>query len=325
MACPCVKMMPCGGMQYLSRASTDGKEEIMNMKTEIDITKLNEAVQNVPGVDVDAVLGKLTRLEEYIATLGSLAVGFSGGVDSTFLLSVAHAVLGEKAIAVTAVDKSIPAREQKEAEEFCAGHGIRQFTCHVDPMQDEGYRHNGPDRCYFCKKRIFSEILSIAHENGIEYAAEGSNVDDLGDYRPGLRAVAELEVRSPLREAGLTKAEIRVLSKVMGLPTWSKPAYACLASRFVYGEEITEEKLHMIDQAEQFLIERGFLQERVRLHGNLARIEVPAEDIQKIAQEPLRTEIFEAFRKIGFLFVTLDLKGYSVGSMNATLKAVRYD
>ena len=147
-------------------------------------------------------------------------------------------------------------------------------------------------------------------------------MDDMGDYRPGLRAVSELAVKSPLREAGLKKEEIRLISKAMGLPTWSKPAYACLASRFVYGEEITEEKLHMIDNAEQFLIEHGFFEERVRIHGNMARIEVPAKDIERLASEEIREAVYKRFKELGFMFVTIDMKGYSLGSMNATLKSV---
>ena len=262
---------------------------------------------------------KLVTLKEYIRDLGSLAVGYSGGVDSTFLLAVAHEVLGDKAVAVTTVDAAIPEREQNEAKEFCKEHGIRHFICEVDPLQTEGYRKNGPDRCYFCKYGFFSEIKKVAEENGIEYTAEGSNMDDIGDYRPGLRAVEELSVKSPLREAGLTKADIRMISKAMGLPTWSKPAYACLASRFVYGEEITKEKLGMIDQAEQFLIEHGFLEERVRMHGNIARIEVPEKDITRLAEEEIREAVYKRFKEIGFIYVTLDMRGYRQGSMNETL------
>ena len=262
---------------------------------------------------------KLEKLEDLIRELGSLAVGFSGGVDSSFLLAVAHNVLGEKLIAVTGADASMPERELKEAVDYCKERNIRHIICRVDPMKDEEYRHNGPDRCYFCKHGIFSEVKKIAAENGIEYVAEGSNMDDLGDYRPGLRAIAELSVKSPLREAGLTKQDIRLISKAMGLPTWSKPAYACLASRFVYGEEITEEKLHMIDEAEQFLIEKGFFEERVRLHGKMARIEVPAKDIERLASEEIREAVYKRFRELGFMFVTLDMHGYRVGSMNATI------
>lgn len=262
---------------------------------------------------------KLERLKQIISDLGSLAVGFSGGVDSSLLLAVAHDVLGDRVIAVTGVDASVPRREVNEAEAFCNDRGIRHILCTVDPLKEEGYRNNSPDRCYFCKHGIFTEVKKIADENGIEYMAEGSNMDDIGDYRPGLKAAAELSVKSPLREAGLLKSDIRLISKAMGLPTWSKPAYACLASRFVYGEEITEEKLHMIDSAEQFLIEHGFFEERVRIHGNIARIEVPPKDIPRLAADEIREAVYEEFKKLGFLFVTLDLKGYRTGSMNATL------
>lgn len=262
---------------------------------------------------------KLKRLKEIIAVYGSLAVGFSGGVDSSFLIAVAHGILGDRLIAVTGVDASIPEREVKEAKAFCEERGIRQILCTVDPLKEESFRNNSPDRCYFCKHGIFTEIKRIASENGIEYVAEGSNMDDLGDYRPGLRAVEELSVKSPLREAGMYKADIRRISNAMGLPTWSKPAYACLASRFVYGEEITEEKLHMIDRAEQFLIEHGFLEERVRMHGNVARIEVPPADIPRLASDEIRTAVYDEFRKLGFMYVALDMKGYRTGSMNATL------
>lgn len=262
---------------------------------------------------------KLHKLKDYLKGLGSLAVGFSGGVDSTFLLAVAREVLGEKALAVTAADESIPERELKEAQDFCRERNIRHVICRVDPMQEEGYRHNGPDRCYFCKRGIFTEIKRIAAENGIAYAAEGSNMDDLGDYRPGLRAVKELSVVSPLREAGLYKSEIRDISRAMNLPTWNKPAYACLASRFVYGEEITPEKLRMIDQAEQCLIGLGFREERVRMHGRMARIEVPAKDIARLASDEIREAVSRKLKELGFLFVTLDLEGYRLGSMNDTL------
>ncbi len=262
---------------------------------------------------------KLERLKKIIADYGSLAAGFSGGVDSSFLITVGHEVLGDKLIAVTGADASIPERELNAAKAFCEERGIRQILCPVDPLKEESFRNNSPDRCYFCKHGIFSEIKKIAEENGIEYVAEGSNMDDLGDYRPGLKAVDELGVKSPLREAGMYKNDIREISKAMGLPTWSKPAYACLASRFVYGEQITEEKLHMIDRAEQFLIGLGFYEERVRMHGDLARIEVAADDIPRLASEEVRNKIYEEFRNIGFLFVTLDMKGYRTGSMNATL------
>ena len=263
---------------------------------------------------------KLEHLKQYIANLGSLAVGFSGGVDSSLLTAVAHEVLGDRLIAVTGADASVPEREVNEAAAFCKERGIRHIICRVDPLKEEGYRHNSCDRCYFCKRGIFTEVRIIAEKNGIKHMAEGSNMDDIGDYRPGLRAAAELSVKSPLREAGLTKSEIRLISRAMGLPTWSKPAYACLASRFVYGEEITEEKLHMIDQAEQFLIEQGFFEERVRLHGQLARIEVPAGDIERLASGKVREAVYKKLKEIGFMFVTIGMQGYRMGSMNATIK-----
>ena len=262
---------------------------------------------------------KLGRLEDNIRGLGSLAVGFSGGVDSSFLLYVAHEVLGDKAMAVICVDAAFPERELNEAKSFCEERGIRYVICKVDPMEEESFRRNSPERCYFCKRRIFTEIKKTAADNGIAYTAEGSNVDDTGDYRPGLRAVAELEVKSPLRESGLYKADIRALSKAMGLPTWSKPAYACLATRFVYGEEITEKKLRMVEQAEQFLIERGFIEERVRVHGTMARIEVPAKDIMRLAEDSIREEVYRRFKEIGFEFVSLDMGGYRMGSMNSMI------
>ena len=269
----------------------------------------------------EEVQEKLDRLIEYIASLGSLAVGYSGGVDSSLLLAVAHEVLGDHALAVTAVDASIPGRELKEAKEFCEKRGIEHVVCPVDPLQEESYRNNSPDRCYFCKRLIFSEIIKIAKEHGISYVGEGSNTDDLGDYRPGLRAIEELKVVSPLREAGLNKEDIRNISRSMGLPTWSKPSYACLASRFVYGEEITKEKLSMIDLAEQFLIENGFYEERVRMHNNIARIEVAEKDIARLASDEIRKAVYERFKEIGFMYVTLDMKGYRTGSMNDPLNA----
>ena len=262
---------------------------------------------------------KLDDLKTYIKELGSLAVGFSGGVDSSFLITVASEVLGDKTLAITTFGAQIPEREFKEAKAFCKERGIRHVIVEIDPLSIEGFRENVPERCYFCKRKIFSEIMRVATENGIEYVAEGSNMDDLGDYRPGLKAVDELSVKSPLRAANLYKSDIREISKAMGLPTWSKPSYACLASRFVYGEEITKEKLQMVEAAEEFLIKLGFYEERVRMHGNIARIEVPAVDIPRLASDGVREEVYSKFKEIGFLYVTLDIQGYKLGSMNATL------
>ncbi|MBR1744200.1 MAG: ATP-dependent sacrificial sulfur transferase LarE [Lachnospiraceae bacterium] len=215
---------------------------------------------------------KLGMLKEYIEGLGSLAVAFSSGVDSTFLLKVAKEVLGERVIAVTAKSCSFPEREQKEAVSFCVKEGIKHLICESEELEIEGFRENPKNRCYLCKRELFEKIGQLAKEHGMEYIAEGSNMDDMGDYRPGLQAVAELGIKSPLREVKLYKEEIRYLSKKMELPTWDKQSIACLASRFVYGETITEEKLEMVDRAEQLLLDMGFHQVRVRIHGMMARI-----------------------------------------------------
>lgn len=262
---------------------------------------------------------KLRLLKEYLKELNSIVVAFSSGVDSTFLLHVAHEVLGDKVMAVTASSCSFPKRELEEAKTFCRAEGIKHFICESEELEIEGFRQNPKNRCYLCKKELFSKILEIAKENQIENVAEGSNLDDNGDYRPGLQAVAELDIKSPLRSVGLTKKEIRLLSKEMGLPTWEKQSFACLSSRFVYGEAITEEKLSMVDKAEQLLLDMGFYQVRVRIHGMMARIEVMPEEFEKLIQSDIRNEIIMKFEKFGFTYVTMDIKGYRTGSMNETL------
>lgn len=262
---------------------------------------------------------KFAKLKEYLTTLDSVAVAFSGGVDSTFLLKTAHDTLGDRAVAVTAKSCVFPARESGEADAFCRKEGIIQYLYETDVCAVDGFAGNPPDRCYLCKKSLFLGMEKIVKEHGISCLAEGSNMDDLGDYRPGMKAVAELGVKSPLRVAGLYKEEIRELSKGYGLPTWDKPSYACLASRFVYGETITKEKLDMVEKAEQLLMERGFIQMRVRIHGTLARIEVPEGAFGHLMQEDIRTEIVAKFREYGFSYVTFDLQGFRSGSMNEVL------
>lgn len=290
---------------------------------------------------------QMDALRKYLKEREKLAVAFSGGVDSTFLLAVAHEVLGDDVIAVTARAVSFPVREHRQAEEFCKSRGIRQIVVEVDQLGVPGFTENPPDRCYLCKKAIFEKIIAAAEENGISYVAEASNMDDNGDYRPGMRAVAELGVLSPLREVGLYKKTIRELSQKMGLPTWDKPSFACLSTRFPYGEEITAEKLAMIEAAEQYLIDAGFAQVRVRFHENsggrengdgnanrsggdkesltagrsiIARIEIEPRDFPKLFTDGLAEKVNTRLKEIGFSYVALDLGGYHTGSMNVGLR-----
>ncbi len=260
---------------------------------------------------------KLSDLRKLLKSFGSAFIAFSGGVDSTFLLKVAHEELGEKVVAVTVVSPLIPKKEALDAANFCKKENVRHFVLELDPLKIPGFKENPENRCYICKKEIFNKIKDLASENGIFTVCDGSNADDTGDYRPGMQAIHELGIKSPLLECGLTKNEIRILSKEMDLPSWNKPSAACLASRFVYGEEITEKKLKMVEKAEDFLHEKGFSQQRVRIHGeNLARIEVMPEDFEKILE--VKDKIDNYFRSLGFKYVTLDIQGFRSGSMNET-------
>ena len=247
-------------------------------------------------MDMNKLQEKYQKLLSYLKELDSVAIAFSGGVDSTFLLAAAKEALGDKVIALTAKSCLFPERESGEAKDFCKNLGVEQIVLDLGDTELPAFKHNPPNRCYICKKSLFEKFLQKAKEYQMSYVAEGSNMDDLGDYRPGMQAITEL-----------------------GLPTWSKPSFACLASRFVYGETITAEKLSMVERAEDLLRSNGFLQFRVRIHGTIARIELLPEDIPRMLDSELRKEIVDKLKRYGFTYVSLDLEGYRTGSMNEVL------
>jgi uncharacterized protein len=263
---------------------------------------------------------KTKRLKEIFQSMKRVVVAFSGGVDSTLLLKVAHDALGdENVIAVTALSPLYPERELTGVKKMIQTVGARHRLIQSNELEIPGFSKNPPNRCYYCKKKLFVELLDLAREESILFVVEGSTLDDDKDHRPGRMAVQELGIRSPLREASFTKAEVRELSKALGLPTWDKPSFACLASRFPYREEITEEGLKMVDAAEDYLFKLGFKQVRVRHYGNLARIEILKEEMARLMDGSLREELVNRLKRIGYHYITLDLQGFRSGSMNEVL------
>ena len=262
---------------------------------------------------------KFLKLKEILKQTGGVAVAFSGGVDSTFLAAVAQQVLGSRAIAVTALSATYPAWEQKEALELARRIGIRHIEVSTHELDDPCFAQNPPDRCYYCKKELVHFVRAAADREGIHFIADGTTVDDLGDHRPGRRALAEGGAISPLLQAGLTKDEVRELSRQMGLPTADKPSLACLASRIPYGTAITADKLKAVDEVENVLWKLGFKQLRVRHHGEIARIEVPPDELAHLCDSVIRAQVLKVAKASGFKYVTADLQGYRTGSMNEVL------
>lgn len=260
--------------------------------------------------------GKKEQLNSILNEMESIVVAFSGGVDSSVLLAAA-ALAGTKVLAATAVSETYLPEELEAARQIAAVLNVAHLTLETEELGIPGFAENPPERCYYCKAELFGKLAALAAERGYRFVADGSNVDDTGDWRPGMKAAAELGVRSPLREAGLNKAEVRLLAQEFGLPNWDKPAMACLSSRFPYGQPITKEKVAQVAEAERFLRQLGFGQLRVRHHGDTARIELPGERLSEAVS--LAPSIVGRLRELGFTYISLDLAGYRSGSLNETL------
>ncbi|WP_435018123.1 ATP-dependent sacrificial sulfur transferase LarE [Tundrisphaera sp. TA3] len=266
------------------------------------------------------LVGKRERLLDILRGYGRLAVAYSGGVDSAVVAKAAQVAVGDGAVAVTAASESLASGELEEAQALAVQIGIDHRVIRTEEFADPNYLRNNPDRCYFCKSELYGRLAGLKDALGVETIASGANLDDQGDHRPGMKAAGEHGVRHPLQEAMLTKADVRALAKAWGLPTWDKPATPCLSSRIAYGEEVSAEKVRMVDEAESWLRQRGLRLLRVRYHkGDLARIEVPVEEVAALADVAVRRELIPAFKALGFKFVTLDLEGFRSGSLNTLI------
>jgi pyridinium-3,5-biscarboxylic acid mononucleotide sulfurtransferase len=280
---------------------------------------LSQSVWSDTGTGIE-LIARRDQLLQTLRGYGRVAVAYSGGVDSTVVAQAARVALGDAAVAVTAVSDSLAEGELEEAEALARQIGIRHQVIRTEEFTDPNYLRNNTDRCYFCKSELYGRLSGMLATLGVDVIASGANTDDAGDHRPGMRAAGENDVRHPLQECGLSKADVRALAKAWGLPTWDKPATPCLSSRIAYGEEVTAERVRMIDLAEQWLRQHGLRILRVRYHkGDIARVEVPLDDLPRLVEPAVRTGMIKAFRELGFKYVTLDLEGFRSGSLNAVI------